>query len=574
MLVGVTSSWRWSLLLAVLITMTSCKKRTPTAADPMIAFKRLDELPKFSIEVDEAGQDSLRKSPREWVRGTFVHGSERIADVGVRLKGHRSMRKLSEKPALKIRFDKYKKGTRFRGVRHLTLNNMVEDPTLLREVLGYRLYRELGVYAPAAFYARLEFAGQDYGLYAVIETVDKAFLNARFSDASGGLYEGDYGCDLYEDDVAGFDRDSGKKKTKKKNGEKGKKVDDRSDLMAFAKLAGGDADLLFSDRGPIDMKSFLAYLAVSAFIGDFDGYRHAHNYRVYHEPTLGKWFFLPWGIDRSFKQQLSIFESYGRLARRCFEHAKCRADYVRVQRDVVAAFEKLKLAEGAEALAAFIEPVLKESGSRMPRAKRINKSRQGLLRFLRERPSSIAKETACIGASGGEIDGDGDGFGCLDCDDSNASISPKAQEVCDGIDNDCSGAIDDDASCPTCPVHEIGGQRFAACNLPRTWVEAEAYCKSLGGKLATVATSENNSSLTAKLKSVVDGRWWIGLSDRALEGTFVAEADPSGEFSNWGKGEPDNSTCNQDCAVIDTKRKGRWHDTHCGQFAPFVCALP
>ena len=41
-------------------------------------------------------------------------------------------------------------------------------------------------------------------------------------------------------------------------------------------------------------------------------------------------------------------------------------------------------------------------------------------------------------------DGDGDGFdSSLDCDDDEPTISPGAQEVCDGIDNDCDGLIDE-----------------------------------------------------------------------------------------------------------------------------------
>ena len=47
------------------------------------------------------------------------------------------------------------------------------------------------------------------------------------------------------------------------------------------------------------------------------------------------------------------------------------------------------------------------------------------------------------------LDGDGDGFGlgaaCLgtDCDDSVATVNPRGEELCDGVDNDCDGQLDD-----------------------------------------------------------------------------------------------------------------------------------
>src|SRR5690606_34638147 len=45
-------------------------------------------------------------------------------------------------------------------------------------------------------------------------------------------------------------------------------------------------------------------------------------------------------------------------------------------------------------------------------------------------------------------DGDGDGYpdrscGGTDCGDGSAETFPGATEVCDGIDNDCDGTIDD-----------------------------------------------------------------------------------------------------------------------------------
>jgi len=82
-------------------------------------------------------------------------------------------------------------------------------------------------------------------------------------------------------------------------------------------------------------------------------------------------------------------------------------------------------------------------------------------------------------------DGDGDGFGigldspCLcgpespytalvngDCNDSNASINPNATEICDGLDNDCDGVVDqeDTEGCTNWYIDEdsdgLGGDEF------------------------------------------------------------------------------------------------------------------
>ncbi len=63
------------------------------------------------------------------------------------------------------------------------------------------------------------------------------------------------------------------------------------------------------------------------------------------------------------------------------------------------------------------------------------------------------KDNDCDGATDEDLDGDGDGVpgpDCplpgrpVDCDDTRADVHPGAEDVCDGTDNDCDGETDED----------------------------------------------------------------------------------------------------------------------------------
>ena len=56
-----------------------------------------------------------------------------------------------------------------------------------------------------------------------------------------------------------------------------------------------------------------------------------------------------------------------------------------------------------------------------------------------------AADMNCDGAAG-YVDADGDGYAaCEECDDSSADSYPGAAEMCDNLDNDCNGSVDDSA---------------------------------------------------------------------------------------------------------------------------------
>jgi hypothetical protein len=550
--------------LIAIFAFSACAKKgqKDDRATKLEDLYSLRMVPTFDLELGEEELESLRKHPKKWVKGSFRYGDQVYKKVHVRLKGHRSLRSIDDKPAMKLRFDKGKKhkGRRFLGVRRLTLNNLVEDATMVREYLSYRLARAIELPVPEAGYANIRLNDQPYGLYLVVETPDEDFLQRFFKDGSGQLFEGEYGCDLRPEDVPGFDQDAGES-------------EDRSALLRLARAANGPAEALWGQPdSPMERDHVAKFLAFSTYVGDFDGYHHSHNYRLYHEPDRDKWNMLSWGLDRVFLKRLPPYSSQGHLAVRCFAERACRVAYLRWLRKIDEHALKLDLPKGARVLTKVLEEHVQADKKRPYSDKKMRKSRKGVIEFLEKRTEDIQRFTACLGESG-EVDGDGDGFGCLDCDDQNAAIYPGAEEVCDGVDNSCSALIDDAAACG-CPTLEAGGATFYACNLPMTWQKARAFCKTMGVELARIDNRDQSKELYEAVQKINDDRWWIGANDLVTEDTFVWQDGSAVDKKLWYKREPDNDGCNQDCAALRDDSGGRLQDTHCSQWRPFVCRAP
>ncbi|MCA9684500.1 MAG: putative metal-binding motif-containing protein, partial [Myxococcales bacterium] len=89
--------------------------------------------------------------------------------------------------------------------------------------------------------------------------------------------------------------------------------------------------------------------------------------------------------------------------------------------------------------------------------------------YILGRAAELAPQLDCL-VDGQQPDADHDGYGpCFqDCDEDDPAINPDAAELCDGVDNDCSGFVDDTPACP-CPSIISEGQTFYLCHNDLTW---------------------------------------------------------------------------------------------------------
>lgn len=63
--------------------------------------------------------------------------------------------------------------------------------------------------------------------------------------------------------------------------------------------------------------------------------------------------------------------------------------------------------------------------------------------------------------------------------------------------------------------------------------------------------------------------YWIGGNDRKQEGTWRWADGSFVGYTNWRKGEPNNSGNNEDC--VQLSKDGRWNDNGCSKKYRFAC---
>jgi hypothetical protein len=240
-----------------------------------------------------------------YVRAAIDFDGQRVADVGIRLKGNSSYGVSASTPRkpFKIDFERFMDGRHFAGVSTLNLNNQAFDASQLRESFAFALFREMNVPAPRTGHALVYLTvpgvyDHEYlGLYTLIEEVDHKFLKHHFQHPDGLLMKpaGMRGLVYYGDDWSPYKG--------RYNPKKDATPTQSRRIIDFVRLVNHADDATFArDIGRyLDVNEFLRYLAVNSAITNFDSYLSTgHNYYLYCDPGDGRIRFVPWDMNLAF----------------------------------------------------------------------------------------------------------------------------------------------------------------------------------------------------------------------------------------------------------------------------------
>ncbi len=225
----------------------------------------------------------------------------KMDSVGYREKGNFSNASatIRHKKPFKLEFDEWL-NHKFDGLKSINLNNGADDPSFVREALCYKLMRDFGVYAPRVSFAKLYINNWYWGIYVLVEQVDKTFLKEKYGNANkdGNLYKtgktasttlqwlGSSADSVYEDD-SGLEQKGGNATWAR--------------LIHFIDIINNLPQEKMRDSLSkiFDVSNYLRVLAVEKMVNSWDSYwGGGNNFYVYEHPDgIIRW--IPWDMNET-----------------------------------------------------------------------------------------------------------------------------------------------------------------------------------------------------------------------------------------------------------------------------------
>lgn len=147
------------------------------------------------IVMDDWDEFIANATSEEYAAAAVVIDGEVYKNVGIRAKGNTSLSTVaslgSERYSFKIEFDHYDSSITYHGLDKLSLNNLIQDSTMMKDYLTYTMMNRFGVDSSLCSYVYITVNGEDWGLYLAVEGVEESFLERNYGSDHGELYKPD-----------------------------------------------------------------------------------------------------------------------------------------------------------------------------------------------------------------------------------------------------------------------------------------------------------------------------------------------------------------------------------------------
>lgn len=243
----------------------------------------------------------------EYYAANVVIDGEAYKNVGIRAKGNTSLSTVaslgSERYSFKIEFDHYDSAKSYYGLDKLSLNNLIQDSTMMKDYLTYTMMNAFGVNSPLCSYVYITVNGEDWGLYLAVEGVEEAFLERNYGAGYGELYKpdsmsfgGGFGMGSSDVKLQYIDDELDSYSNIWNNAKTDITQADQTRLIESLKKLSACEDI----ESVVDIDQVLRYFVVHNYVCNDDSYTGmmVHNYYLYEKD--GQLAMIPWDYNLGF----------------------------------------------------------------------------------------------------------------------------------------------------------------------------------------------------------------------------------------------------------------------------------
>ena len=375
-----------------------------------------DVLQQIDLLINSRDWETLKTNFREnvYYPADLRWNGITVRNVGIRSRGVASRN--SNKPGLRVDFNRYASGQRFLELASIVLDNLTPDPSGVRERVAMTVYSRMGLIVPREAHVRLYVNNAYAGLYAVVEPIDKSFLRRVFGQNAGGIENDGYLFDYRWSSIwyftyPGPNLDSYARLFEPITHERASASELYGPIEGMLRAINQtpDADFASVVGQYLDLPLFMKHVALQAFLAEADGiigYSGVANFYLYRfEDSLRSQFIL-WDEDQSFRSvDFSILQGHADnvLVRRAMAVPELRAVYFQTLLAAAVLAETPVQAGGRGWLEVEItrERDLIEESMRQDSLKPFGNDLfeahiRGLVDFARQRPGLVRCEVAKI----------------------------------------------------------------------------------------------------------------------------------------------------------------------------------